>query len=154
MTKEIRLTNGNITLVSDSWYEYLSQSTWYSNSITGYVSRKGHLCKPEYMHRVITNAPKGMNVDHINGNKLDNRVENLRLATPSENVQNKKRKRNNQSGYKGVSYYYAGKWRARIDVDGHEINLGYYDDKEDAAHAYDEAARHYFGEFARTNFES
>lgn len=90
-------------------------------------------------------------VDHINGDRLDNRRENLRLATKIENGRNSKQREDNQSGFKGVSRYRVGfdKWRARIRVDKKEIHLGVFETKEDAYQAYREAAIKYFGEFAR-----
>ena len=105
------------------------------------------------MHRLIMNAPKGMQVDHINHNGLDNRKQNLRICTPGQNRQNQGKTRSNTSGFKGVSYFkITGKWRAGINTENGTIGIGYYDTPEEAAMAYDANARHYHGEYACLNF--
>lgn len=89
-------------------------------------------------------------VDHINGDKADNRFANLRLATYSQNVQNQKRSVKNTSGYKGVHWSKAcQKWQARIHCRGKTYSLGVFNNPEDAAAAYARMAPHYHGEFAR-----
>lgn len=89
-------------------------------------------------------------VDHINGHGLDNRRENLRLATAAQNQRNRGKQVNNTSGYKGVTWYKPSrKWRAQIMVKKKSISLGYFDNPEDAYKAYCEAADMYFGEFAK-----
>ncbi len=106
------------------------------------------------MHRQIMKAPKGLEVDHINGNILDNRRENLRLATHSENNHNRSKYSCNRSGLKGVFWYpRANKFQASIRVHGELLYLGLYKKAEDAARAYDEAAVLYHGQFAKPNFE-
>lgn len=87
-------------------------------------------------------------IDHVNGNPTDNRIANLRLATPAENQRNRRRQNNNTSGYKGV-HRHQGMWRARIAVNGRHISLGLYHNPEDAHRAYAIAAERYHGEFAR-----
>jgi hypothetical protein len=104
------------------------------------------------MARYILGAPRGMPVDHINRDSLDNRRCNLRLCTPAENVRNSKIPTTNTSGYKGVTWYRRGrKWHAHIQINGKTIHLGYYNDKLAARDAYDAAATKYFGAFARPN---
>lgn len=107
------------------------------------------------VHRLIFLLKKGYlpeNVDHINGNKLDNRIENLREANKYENNRNSKLRKDNISGYKGVSFCpLTKKWRSRIVVFKKEILLGKYDLKEDAAIAYNKAATLYFKDFALLN---
>ena len=98
------------------------------------------------------NPPLGMQVDHINGDRLDNRRENLRIVTNWQNQMNRGMTINNSSGYKGVRLRRSGKWEAQIRVNKKAIFLGRFYDKLDAAHAYDDAAKKYFGEFARLNF--
>ncbi len=107
-----------------------------------------------YMHRIIMNPPDGKQVDHINGDGLDNRVENLRIATSSENNYNTGKQSNNTSGYKGVSWHKTRKtWQVLIGVGGRLIRIpGVFNSAEDAARAYDEAAKKYHGVFARLNF--
>jgi hypothetical protein len=104
------------------------------------------------MHRFITRAPAGINIDHINGNRLDNRRENLRFATQKENCQNAKGKR---GGLKGIYYHPRDKnWIANIGMDGKTHFIGAYNNPEDAALAYDSAALYYFKEFAKINYPS
>lgn len=110
------------------------------------------------MHRIILERILGRSLntgeycDHINGNGLDNRRANLRLATSSQNGANRRRASNNSSGYKGVSWNrVTGKWQAMIRVNKRQINLGSYATPEAAHQAYCEAAQKHFGEFARFN---
>ena len=89
-------------------------------------------------------------IDHVNGNPSDNRIANLREATPSQNGYNKGPHSNNKSGYKGVCWAPREKlWRATINLKTRQIGLGYFQIKEDAAAAYRTAAEKYQGEFAR-----
>ena len=110
------------------------------------------------MHRLIMNTPKGMHTDHINGNPLDNRKENLRICTPAQNSRNRRKNKNNKSGFKGVKRccgsWYEGtiKWMASINFEGKRMHLGVYDIPEEAARAYDAKAIELHGEFAQTNF--
>ena len=108
------------------------------------------------IHRLIMDAPKGMEVDHINGNPLDNRKSNLRICTRSENERNKGPLKNNTSGYKGVTRQSRinknDKWRAQIRHNSKLIVIGLYEDKEEAARAYDKKAKELHGEYAYLNF--
>ncbi len=91
-------------------------------------------------------------VDHINGNKLDNRRENLRLCSNAENLRNSK-PRGGSSKYKGVCFHNQNKnWISNITIDGKTIHIGSFDDEVSAALAYDEAAKRLHGEYARINF--
>lgn len=103
-----------------------------------------------YVHGEI---PDEMEVDHINGNPSDNRIENLRLATRLQNAANRKMHKNNLSGYKGVYLDSRRKnvkqWRASIVVQKKKLSLGIFSSPEDAHEAYKKAAEKYFGEFAR-----
>lgn len=156
--KEIKLTQGRVTQVDDEWYEYLSQWDWvasYDPSVKGYYAtrQQGTLLgqKTIKMHRVIMNAPIGMLVDHRDHDTLNNQVYNLRLATKAQNNRNSRKRIDNISGYKGV-HPCRNKWRAMITFEGKLIHLGYFNDIESAARAYDQAARKYHGEFALLNF--
>jgi len=103
------------------------------------------------LSQFILKAPKGFLVDHKNHDKLNNLKNNLRICSKRQNGFNQKLKPNNTSGYKGVSAH-EYKWASNITVEGKWTGLGRFDNKIDAAHAYDEAARKHFGEFACVNF--
>ncbi|MDQ0154944.1 HNH endonuclease [Robertmurraya andreesenii] len=152
--KEIPLSKGRVALVDDDMFDYLNQWSWFYHK-NGYAMRSyrkdGRYMK-DRMHRLVLNAPKGYDVDHINGNKLDNRKCNLRIATRSQNNYNKTTQSNSSSGFKGVSWSkQRNKWRARIHVNKKEIHLGFFEYAIDAALAYNEAAIKVHGEFARLN---
>ena len=106
-------------------------------------------------HKIIWELHNGdtdSQIDHINRVKDDNRIENLRLATRSQNEANTGLRRNNSSGFKGVYFFKrTNRWRAKIDHDGREIHLGYYDSAEEAAMAYNSAAVKLKGKFALLN---
>ncbi len=105
------------------------------------------------LHRLILNAPQDLVVDHINGDSLDNRRANLRLATQAQNLYNRKKKKNTSSQFIGVSFNKSHRyWGVQIKVNGKTIWLGSFDSEIDAAHAYDAAAIKYRGEFAHLNF--
>lgn len=106
-----------------------------------------------YLHRFIMNPPDGMVIDHINHDRLDNRKENIRICTIRQNNMNKSFMSNNTSGVIGVNWNKrAKKWKSRINVNGNEIHLGYFDTKEDAIQARINAEIEYFGEY-RNNDE-
>ena len=152
--KEIQLTQGKVALVDDEDFEWLNQWRWLYVSV-GYAARMSGTEKRKmiYMHTMILNTPKGMEGDHINADKLDNRRLNLRNCSHAENNQNNRLRSNNTSGYKGVSRTKSGlKWRAYIKYNYKRKHLGEFDNIEDAARAYDAEAIKLFGEFAHSNF--
>jgi len=103
----------------------------------------------KYLHRLIMDAPAGMDVDHINGNGLYNRRENLRVCTRSQNNANRHRTQSKSSPIKGVHFEkYTGRWRAEIHLNGKRHTLGRFDHIEDAAAAYAAKAAELFGDFA------
>jgi hypothetical protein len=134
-------------LIDDEDKNIVLQYRWYLNT-DGYV-RTTTLPRLSLHQLVVGASPTGA-WDHANGNKLDCRSENLRAATVSENGANRKRGRNNSSGYKGIDSQ-AGLWRVRIAVNGKRIYLGHFTNLERAAEAYESAARKHFGKFARAN---
>lgn len=125
--------------------------TGHSVYLRGYQRGIRNSCKnPQYLHRLIMNAPPGLDVDHINGNGLDNRRQNLRLCTRSQNNANRHRSQSKSTGVKGVHFEKCtGKWRAEIHCDGKRHTLGRFDCLEAAANAYNDKAAELFGEFAR-----
>lgn len=150
-SREINLTKGQIAIVDVSDFELLSRWKWCVNSFGYAIRNTGGSPSQVLMHRQIMNAPPGIQVDHINGNPLDNRRCNLRLATSSQQKMN--RRPTASSGYKGVRWHKRqGQWQARIKVEGKERHLGYFDDVEAAARARDEASIIHHGEFAFLNF--
>jgi hypothetical protein len=149
--KEMKLTKGKVMIVDDDMYEYLSQWKWQALSTNGkWYAYRNSGRRAIYVHRLVADAPDGVKVDHKNGNGLDNRRENLRLATGSQNAQNSKVCSRNKLGYKGV-YNNGGRYRAQITVGNTKISLGQYGTPEEAALAYNRAAKEYFGEFANLN---
>ncbi len=160
--KRIPLTQGQFALVDDAEFEELSQYKWHAESgkHTFYAVRTaGAGCNQKFirMHRVIINAQRGQEVDHINGDGLLNIRSNLRYCTSSQNSQNRGKRKNCSSTYKGVSFDKRPlnkKWRAHIfPPDTKKLkSIGYYKTEIEAAISYDEQATLYFGEFARLNF--
>jgi len=102
------------------------------------------------LHRFLMNCPKHLQVDHINGDILDNRKSNLRMCSQAQNMQNSPKQKNNTSGYKGV-YKNGLSWMAKIMVDHRAIYLGTFSTKERAAEEYNKAAIKYHKEFANLN---
>lgn len=152
--KEIPLSSSMVAIVDDADYDHLSSVKWWVNkSRVPYAVReivRNGVRTILRMHRVIMDAPKEMEVDHINGNSLDNRRANLRLASHSENVKNRKRARNNKSGIIGVHWKKAAKkWAAAISINGVSTYLGCFSSKEEAGRVYREAAIKYKGQFYR-----
>jgi len=155
MTKTIALTQGKVALVDDEDCEWLNAWKWayWPEKYTGYAGRriyqKDKSRKRIRMHRVILNPPPNMEIDHINGNGLDNRRCNLRICTHSQNLANQ-RKCRGTSQYKGVCWD-KGRWRAQVSSAGQNIHLGYFKIEMDAAIAYNQAAQRLHGEYARLN---
>ena len=138
------LTKGFVTMVSPEFSHLLEPVNWVALK-SGYATQSVG-GKITYLHRIIGGNPKGLHVDHINFNKSDNRSENLRPATPTQNAAWKRKK----SETKGVRKHHH-RWVARICVNSSEIHLGSFLTKEEAMAAYDEAAIKHFGEFATLN---
>ena len=154
----IKLSNDDNVIIDDDIFSDINKYNW---SCTGTSSKNRYAAsminnKLTYMHRLVlelNNIDIFDQVDHINGDKFDNRLKNLRLCTAAENQKNKRIQSNNKTGYKGVSYCNRDKkYIARIKLSKRSIALGNYDTKEDAAKAFDYAARILHKEFAVLNF--
>lgn len=157
---QIALTQGQVAIVDDEDFDALNQFGWraqWDPHTRGFYAVRsvpigGGKRATVLMHRVITGAAKGTEVDHANQNTLDNRKANLRVCTASENARNRGKTARNTSGYKGVSFdKRTGKWDARIGLNGKRRHLGYFDTALEAAAAYDRAALEMHGTFARHN---
>lgn len=149
--KQIPLTNrtGCFSLVDDEDFEELAKHRWWVHS-EGYAMRKAHIARKQVtilMHRQIIGTPAGLQTDHINGNRLDNRRSNLRLATARENQLNVGCKKNNSLKLKGISFR-KGKYVAVIKPpEGKSIIIGRFKTAEIAYAAYCKAAKQIQGEF-------
>lgn len=135
--------------------EYFSQFKWYLNP-NGYAYRNIYTenkTKFSMLHKEVCKTPKGLWVDHINRNKLDNRSCNLRWVTPSESALNRKDGiRANASGYRGVHFNDKSKSNITWDAVINGKRIGRYKTPIEAAEAYDNAAQDMFGELATINF--
>ena len=156
--QKIRLFCGSEAVVDDEYYPKVNKLSWYFHS--GYAARNRPMRRKEtawpkiiFMHSIILPAPNGFVVDHINGNRLDNRRENLRLVTVQQNNFNRRSNINYcSSRYKGVFWIEERQlWRSSIKLNGKSTNLGYFRSEEDAASAYNFYAVKLFGSFARLN---
>lgn len=158
--RRISLGEGKFTIVEPGDFYQVNRFNWCAkeNGPRTYAVRlvadSHNRTKILSMHREIMGAPAGMLVDHRDRDTLDNRRENLRLATHSQNQFNKgKTSRKTTSRFIGVFFEkYSGRWVARTAVEGKRIWLGRFDNETEAARVYDEAARKYHGEFAHLNF--
>lgn len=136
----IKLTQGKFAIIDDSDFEWLSQWKWYYHH--GYAvrslylggGRKNQKRQTLPMHRFINNTSKGFDTDHINRDKLDNRRSNLRTVTTIENQRNTNTRKDNKSGYKGVTWNkQRNKWHVSIRVDTKLIFLGLYSNLQEAS---------------------
>ena len=166
---EIELTQGQVTYVDDVDAD-LAELKWHAAFKSGYTNGGNFLAyrrcerlngkrRSEALHRVVMarmlerELEKGEQVDHINGDPLNNSRSNLRLATHGQNMSNRRVQVNNTSGYKGVTFRVKrNKYESAISYNGSMIYLGYFESAINAAKAYDAAALEHFGEFAVLNF--
>ena|SRR5690349_21007426 len=154
--KHIVLTKGQITQIDDIDYPSILEKPCFAiPTKNGYYAK----CENEFIHRIVMEnilqrpLQSDEEIDHIDLDGLNNKRENLRLATRATNNQNRGKFSNNKSGYKGVSWREShSKWRATIRLNGRQKFLGQFDDVIEAAKAYDTAAKELFGEFAVLNF--
>ncbi|HDV6327492.1 TPA: HNH endonuclease [Burkholderia cenocepacia] len=148
--------NGDVILVDADDFAELSQYVWYVGN-RGYayrIRRDGRRRTHVVMHRQILGLDHDdcRVTDHVNGNKIDNRRENLRICDQRENMRNQKLPRHNTTGYKGVHRVRTtGRFAAQIRINDRCICIGTFDTAEEAAHAYNRTAVECHGEFARLN---
>lgn len=157
--EQIPLTKGKFALVDDEDFEWLNQWKWHTllkKNGKCYAARTATSMNVKtyvLMHREILKTPAGMLTDHKDGNGLNNQRDNIRVCTNLQNCMNK-RARGGISHYKGVFLVRTTKkWIAQIGMNNKAYHLGTFDTQEEAARAYDAAARIYFKEFARPNFK-
>ncbi len=136
--KEIKLTQGRVTIVDDSDYELLTQHKWQFDRYAYCTRKVGGKRKSIRMHTVIMNPPKGMLVDHINGDRLDNRRENLRITTNSVNVRNQQGSRSKKyPAPQGVYWDKSrNKWKAWGCINYKKFHIGRFDTIGEAHQAY------------------
>jgi len=157
--KEIKLTRGHVALVDDGDYDYLNQWKWHSikGSRTYYAVRNISIGNGKTiglkMHRVILNiTDPDILADHKDRNGLNNQRYNLRIATKSQNGCNRLSASGSTSAFVGVHWAkYHNKWRAKIGKGGKQYHLGYFETMEEAALAYNEAAKILHLDFANLN---
>jgi hypothetical protein len=143
--RALQLSQNKVAWVDDEDYPKVKDSKWFYNN--GYAMSKS-TGERVLLHRFLTNCPKGMQVDHKDGDPLNNRRDNIRICTLAENNRNKK-KGKGTSKYKGVAWdKWTNKWLAHIK----NIHIGRFDEEIEAAEAYDLKAKEVFGEYARPNF--
>lgn len=152
----IPLSGGRgVALVDEGDLEQVQPYSWcLSDNGSGKVYAKGRVSgKVVFLHRFITNAPKGVDVDHWNDDGLDNRRANLRVASRSQNLANSTGRRHRRSQFRGLYWHRKlGKWGVAIKSDGQRQHLGVFESEEEAARAWDAAALAAWGAFARLNF--
>lgn len=148
--KEIKLAKGKTTLIDDEDWELVKDYKWSAQGKKDTLYAVTTITIS--MHQLIMGA-KGQQIDHINGNGLDNQKSNLRTATSQQNSFNRRKRSGCSSVYKGVCWSKrAKKWRAYLTKNQKHFSLGYFHNEIDAARAYDRAALTHFGSFARLNF--
>jgi len=147
-----------VAFVDDADYEAVSQFNWHVKKCGDLVYAHRNLKNPDgvwttqTLHKFL--IPEAVFVDHEDRDGLNDQRYNLRPCTRSQNGGNRKRNKNGSSNFKGVGWHIRiKKWAARIGFNSKRIHIGFFNSEEDAARAYDEAAKKYHGEFARLNFQ-
>lgn len=148
--KRIRLLRGEYTKVSTCDFKKLSEKSWYLSSWGRAVRKEGH--RTIYMSREIIGCSGKVHVDHKNGDKLDNRRRNLRIASVSQNQMNRTKSDNKSSRFKGVCWDKSRlKWIVHLKKNKKVLHLGRFAKEVEAAKAYNVAAEKHFGKFAKLN---
>jgi hypothetical protein len=160
-SREIQLTQGKAAIVDAEDFAWLSKFKWHAHERgrTWYARRtieSEGVQKTEFMHRAILQQHEcdltAGEVDHKNGDGLDNRKSNLQVITHAENIRKSRIQLTNISGFRGVSWHKRDRrWQVFIEVDNVRKYLGNFKTKIAAALVYDDAARKYFGKFAKLN---
>lgn len=150
----VPLTKGYEAIIDVSDVPLVEGRNWTalvkSNTVYAYRRIKSSGCTNVRMHRLLLDCPRHLEVDHINGNGLDNRRINLRLATCAQNRKNVRPHKKSASGLKGAAYHtQTGRWLARIKCDGKTHYLGIFQTAQQAHEAYCKASVELHGEFAR-----
>lgn len=156
MVKEISLTQGKVALVDDADYEYLTlfnwqgsedKNTWYAKRAAKQANGRATTVS---MHREILSVARGVYVDHIDGDGLNNQRHNLRQCTAQQNQFNARTRTDNASGYKNVYWHKReGRWCTHITINGKLRHIGSFLTIKEAVNAYNEMASKHYGEFAR-----
>jgi hypothetical protein len=156
--KLIPLSQGKFAQVDDEDYNYLMQWKWFYSrgyALRGIWRNENGKQSRIWMHRLIMHTPQELEVDHINGDGINNQKYNLRNCTREQNFRNAHKSKVNTSGFKGVTYesrLKINRWRAVIRINRKYFHLGHFFTSEEAAHVFDKAAFNAFGEFAYLNF--
>ena len=150
--KRLKLTNSSkVSLLDDEDFQYFNQWTWCLSD-HGYIKRSEHIskennngkygCKAIYLHREITKAPKGMSIDHLDSNPLNNQKSNLRVCSQAVNNKNTSSRKNSTSKYLGVHFDKTNKnWLAQVKINGKIISVGSFTTELEAALARDKTAK-------------
>ena len=156
----IELSSGDVAIIDADKVDLISDIKWYclpgdhTKYAVSNIRLEDRTIVMLYLHRVLTDCPKDMVVDHINGDGLDNRMCNLRIATNSQNNVNRKLSIKTKTGIRGVRYSEKrGVYYSQITVNKKNIWLGTFPTAEEAAEAYAEASREYHGEYGRTHLD-
>ena len=153
------MTQGKEAIVDDDLFEWLNQWKWCASkagktfyAVRGLRHPDSGIKTTIAMHAVLVPVESPLRVDHENGDGLDNRLSNLRVATHQQNMRNRGPNRNGTSGFKGVTWNRSrSKWQTAINIDRRLVFIGRFDSAEEAARAYNAAALEHHGEFAWLN---
>jgi len=162
--KKVLLNTGNFVFVDDCDFDEVSKFKWSEDRRSEYVvyakrfeekTVKGiRTRKSIYLHRQLMGVTgRSILVDHKNGQTLDCQRQNLRVCTMAENIRNSRIGKNNTHGFKGIVKRPSGRWGSYITLNYKNLCIGTFDTPEEAARAYDEAAKIHHKAFANLNFK-